>query len=70
MFGCTFYEKKTESVVAKDSFKDFSRLDIIEEIRFRLTRYQSRTYWEYYEEGEASEESIEALNASCKIAKD
>jgi hypothetical protein len=58
MFGGTFYEKRTESVVARDSFKDFSRLDIIEEIRFRLMRYLSRTYWEYYEEGEVSEESI------------
>jgi hypothetical protein len=70
MFGGTFYEKRTESVVARDSFKDFSKLDIIEEIRFRLMRYLSRTYWEYYEEGEVSEESIEALNASCKIAND
>lgn len=48
MFGGTFYEKREVSV-GRDSFKDFSRIDIIEEIRFRLTRYLSRTYWEYYE---------------------
>lgn len=51
MFGGTFYEKRPESVgmISRDSFKDFSRVDIIEEIRFRLNRYLSRTYWEYFE---------------------
>lgn len=48
MFGGTFYEKRPESI-GRDSLIDFNRIDIIEEIRFRLNRYLSRTYWEYYE---------------------
>lgn len=43
---------------------------MVEEIRFRFTRYLKKTYWKFYEEGEVSEESIRILNENCDIVND
>lgn len=54
----------------RDSMIDFKKTDIIEELRFRFTRYLRKVYWEFYEEGELSEESIKILTESCDVAND
>lgn len=43
---------------------------MIEEIRFRFTRYLAKNYWTFYEEGELSEEAIKILSENCDIAND
>lgn len=44
--------------------------ELVEEIRFRFTRYLHKTYWSFYEEGELSEEGIKILSESCDVAND
>ena len=44
--------------------------EALEEIRFRFNRVLNRIFWEVYEEGELSEESIQILNSSCSITDD
>ena len=43
---------------------------MVEEIRFRFTRYLHKVYWEMFEQGELSEESIQILSESCDIVND
>ena len=31
--------------------RDFKQGDIVEEIRFRFTRYLRKTFWSFYEQG-------------------
>lgn len=54
----------------RDSLKEINKTDIVEEIRFRFTRFLSRVLWEYFEEGELSEDSVAFLNSMCSIAND
>lgn len=54
----------------RDSLRDIKRSEMVEEIRFRFTRYLHKVYWELYEHGELSEESIQVLSESCGIAND
>ena len=44
--------------------------EALEEIRFRFNRVLNRIFWEVYEEGELSEESIQMLSSSCSITDD
>lgn len=49
---------------------DIKASELIEEIRFRFTRYLHKTYWTFYEEGELSEEGIKILSENCEITND
>ncbi len=54
--GETFHELRAtnnaySNNMIRDSLKDINKDDIVEEIRFRFTRYLKKVYWEYYEEG-------------------
>ena len=53
-----------------DSLMDVKESELTEEIRFRFTRYLSKTYWTFYEEGELSEEGIKILSENCDVAND
>lgn len=57
-------------VELRDSLIDVKETELVEEIRFRFTRYLHKTYWNFYEEGELSEEGIKILSESCDIAND
>jgi hypothetical protein len=54
----------------RDSLIDVKVNELSEEIRFRFTRYLSKTYWNFYEEGELSEEGIKILSQNCDVAND
>lgn len=54
----------------RDSLREINKSDIIEEIRFRFTRFLHRVVWEYFEEGELSEDSVAFLNSTCSIVND
>lgn len=43
---------------------------MVDEIRFRFTRYLMKLYWEMYEHGEISENSIAMLTENCEIVND
>lgn len=57
-------------VEMRDSLMDVKESELTEEIRFRFTRYLSKTYWTFYEEGELSEEGIKILSENCDVAND
>lgn len=56
-FGGTFHERVSRisrmqrggEYEMRDSLKEINRADIVEEIRFRFTRFLSRSLWEYFE---------------------
>jgi hypothetical protein len=54
----------------RDSLINVKESELTEEIRFRFTRYLSKTYWNFYEEGELSEEGIKILSQNCDVAND
>jgi hypothetical protein len=54
----------------RDSLRDIKKSEMLEEIRFRFTRYINKVYWELYEEGEVSEDAIKVLSESCDIVND
>ena len=54
----------------RDSLMDVKDSELTEEIRFRFTRYLSKSYWHFYEEGELSQEGIKVLSESCDVAND
>lgn len=57
-------------VELRESLIDFKETELVEEIRFRFTRYLHKTYWSFYEEGELSEEGIKILSENCDVAND
>jgi hypothetical protein len=43
---------------------------MVDEIRFRFTRYLHKIYWHMYEKGEISEDSVALLSENCEIVND
>ena len=50
--GETSHERSTMMIPdQRDSLRDIKKSEMIEEIRFRFTRYLHKVYWELYENG-------------------